>query len=184
MKESPLEKADAIFVLGGNINDRTALASELFKEGWSDKIIPMGANFDFVQEVLIGCNPDCESGDCNPCKPDALLMQEVLESHFKIPFEAIVPIPKGTSTKEESEFILEFCQKNNYKRIIVVSDLFHLRRISYVFDSPFQKQGIDVILRGAKNSQYSEERWWQFEQGLIMVNNEYVKLFYYWLKGY
>lgn len=184
MKETPIEKADAIFILGGNINDRTACAAQLYNEGWSKKLIPLGANYDYVQEVLIGCNPDCQSNDCNPCKPDALLMQEILETNLNIPFDAIVPIPEGTSTKEESESILSFCLENNYKKIIVVSDLFHLRRISYVFIKPFENKGIKVILKGAKNSHYSEERWWQFEQGLIMVNNEYIKLMYYWLKGY
>lgn len=184
MAETQLEKADAIFVLGGNINDRPVLAAKLYEEGWSEKIIPLGANFDFAQEVLLGCNPDCMSDDCNPCKPDALLMQEVLEEKLNIPFEAIVPLPEGTSTKEESDAILKFCKENGYQTIIVVSDLFHLKRISYVFIEKFEKEGIKVILRGAKNSQYNENFWWQYEAGLIMVNNEYIKLMYYWLKGY
>jgi uncharacterized SAM-binding protein YcdF (DUF218 family) len=184
MPETPLEKADAIFVLGGNLTSRPVLAAKLYHDGWSDKIIPLGANFDFVQEVLIGCNPDCETADCNPCKPDALMMQEILEDQLNVPFEAIVPLPEGTSTKEESDAILNFSKANDYKTIIVVSDLFHLRRISYVFLDKFEEAGIKVILRGAKHSQYNEEKWWKYEQGLIMVNNEYIKLFYYWLKGY
>lgn len=184
MAETPIEKADAIFVLGGNSVDRPILAAKLYHDGWSDKIVPMGANFNFVQEILIGCNPDCLSDDCNPCKPDALIMQEVLEEKLNIPFEAIVPLPDGTSTKEESDAILKFSKENNYETIIVVSDLFHLKRISYAFLDKFEKEGIKVILQGAKNSQYNEETWWQYEQGLIMVNNEYLKLAYYWLKGY
>lgn len=184
MTQTDLEQADAIFILGGNVHDRPILAAKLYHDGWSEKIIPLGANFDFVQEVLIGCNPDCESDDCNPCKPDALIMQEVLEENLNVPFEAIVPLPEGTSTKEESDAILEFSTKNEYKTIIVVSDLFHLRRISYVFIDKFEQAGIHVILRGSSNSQYDEEHWWKYEQGLIMVNNEYIKLAYYWLKGY
>lgn len=184
MAETKLEKADAIFVLGGNINDRPILAAKLYEEGWSNKIIPLGANFDFAQEVLLGCNPDCMSENCNPCKPDALLMQEVLEEKLNIPFESIVPLPLGTSTKEESDAILTFSKENGYQTIIVVSDLFHLKRISYVFIDKFEQEGIRVILRGAKNSHYNEEFWWQYEAGLIMVNNEYIKLMYYWLKGY
>lgn len=184
IKETPLEKADAIFVLGGNISDRPVLAAKLFHDGYGDVIVPLGANFDFVQEALIGCNPDCDEENCNPCKPDALLMQEILEDKLNVPFEAIVPLPKGTSTKEESDAILQFSLDNHYKTIIVVSDLFHLRRISNVFIDQFEEQGIQVILRGSKSSSYNESAWWQYEQGLIMVNNEYIKLLYYWLKGY
>jgi hypothetical protein len=29
---------------------------------------------------------------------------------------------------------------------------------------------------------YDPERWWDTEEGLLMVNNEYVKLLYYALK--
>lgn len=184
MCQTPIEKADAIFILGGNVNDRSILAAKLYNEGWSNKIIPLGANFDFVQEVITGCNPDCIHSDCDPCKPDALLMQEILEENLNIPFEAIIPLPQGTSTKEESDVILEFSIANNYKNIIIVSDLFHLRRISYVFIDKFQEKNIHVILQGAKSSHYSEEYWWQYEQGLIMLNNEYIKLMYYWIKGY
>lgn len=184
MAETPIEKADAIFILGGNISDRPVLAAKLYHDGWSEKVIPMGANFNFEQEVLIGCNPDCTTEDCDPCKPDALLMQEVLEDKLNVPFEAIVPLPEGTSTKEESDAILAFSEANHYKTIIIVSDYFHLRRISNVFLDKFEAQGIKVILRGAKNSAYNEQKWWKYEQGLIMVNNEYIKLAYYWLKGY
>lgn len=184
MAETPIEKADAIFVLGGNILDRPTLAAKLYHEGWSDKIVPLGANFSFEQEVLIGCNPDCETDDCKPCKPDALLMQEVLEDKLNIPFEAIIPLPEGTSTKEESDAILTFSKTNHYKKVIIVSDLFHLRRISNVFIDKFAEEGIQVILQGAKNSHYDEQKWWKYEQGLIMVNNEYIKLLYYFLKGY
>lgn len=176
MKESPLEKSDAIFVLGGNIYDRPIAAKQLLEDGWSDKIIPLGANYGIDQMAWNGGNED-------KCIPDALLMQEFL-LQMNVPNEVIIPIPKGTSTKEESDEILQFSLENGYKTIIVVSDYFHLRRISYVFVDKFAKKGIKVVLRGAKSSTYKEETWWANEQALIMVNNEYVKLLYYWLKGY
>ncbi len=176
MKESPLEKADAIFILGGNIYDRPMAAKQLMEDGWSDKIIPLGANYGIDQMAWNGGNED-------KCIPDALLMQEFL-LQVNVPSESIIPIPKGTSTKEESDEILQFSLDNNYKTIIVVSDYFHLRRINYVFMDKFAEKGIKVILRGAKSSTYKEETWWGNEQALIMVNNEYVKLVYYWLKGY
>ncbi len=176
IKEMPLEKADAIFVLGGNIYDRPLAAKQLYEDGWSDKIIPLGANYGMDQLVW-------NSGNEDKCIPDALLMQEFLELN-NVPSEVIIPLPKGTSTKEESDAILKHSIENNYKTVIVVSDYFHLRRINNVFTAKFAAEGIKVILRGAKSSVYNEDTWWGSEQGLIMVNNEYIKLMYYTLKGY
>ena len=45
----------------------------------------------------------------------------------------------------------------------------------------FEKGGIEIILRGAPSSGYKEDNWWAEEAGLLMVNNEYVKLFYYYI---
>ncbi len=174
--ESPLEKADAIFILGGNIYDRPITAKQLFDEGWSDKLVPLGANFGLDQLVWNAGNED-------KCIPDALIMREFLEIN-KVPSEVIIPIPYGTSTKEESDTILGFSLANNYKTIIIVSDHFHLRRIDNLVTKRFEKEGIKVILRGAESSMYKKEVWWKYEQSLIMVNNEYIKLMYYFLKGY
>ena len=66
-----------------------------------------------------------------------------------------------------------------YERVLVISSLFHLRRIGQVFEAPFAQEGITVLLHGAPSDQFDEARWWQYEEGLIMLNNEYVKLLYY-----
>jgi len=176
VKESKLEQADAIFILGGNVFDRPMAALDLYHKGYANKLIPLGANTGLTMLAW-------HNGDEDKSFSDALVMQEFLLSR-NVPFEDVIPINEGTSTKEESESILKFCKDNKYKTIIVVSDSFHLRRISYVFVDRFADAGIKVILRGASHSEYNEEYWWQFEQGLIMLNNEYVKLAYYWLKGY
>jgi hypothetical protein len=39
-----------------------------------------------------------------------------------------------------------------------------------------------VLLHGAPASSFQESSWWTSEEGLIMLNNEYVKLAYYHIK--
>jgi hypothetical protein len=39
-----------------------------------------------------------------------------------------------------------------------------------------------VIVRGADPIPYKIKGWWKYEKGMIMVNNEYMKLVYYGLK--
>jgi hypothetical protein len=54
--------------------------------------------------------------------------------------------------------------------------------VNNVFRSLLEDAGIQVLIRGAPSSLYDESLWWESETGLIMVNNEYVKLGYYFLK--
>jgi uncharacterized SAM-binding protein YcdF (DUF218 family) len=169
--EDEITQADAIFVLGGNNYDRSLKALDLHHSQLAPVIYTLGEN---VSNDLMILGHEI---------PDALLSQEFLMD-YGLQVNEVVPLVKGTSTAEESEAILQVCLQNKYKKIIVVSDKFHLRRISYVFKQKFAQQDIHVMLAGAPNSNYREEAWWQYESGLIMLNNEYIKLVYYVLKGF
>lgn len=168
--EDPLKKSDAIFVLGGNIFDRSTHGVYLYEQDYAPVIHPMG---EVVEKILLTTDDQ---------KPDALLAQYYMINKLNTPAQDVKPIIKGTSTKEESEAILSYAIENNYKRIIVVSDKFHLRRIRSTFKKTFKEKEIEVLLSGAPNSSYREDYWWNYEAGLIMVNNEYVKLMYYFFK--
>jgi uncharacterized SAM-binding protein YcdF (DUF218 family) len=91
-------------------------------------------------------------------------------------------INQGNSTMEESEIILQMCKEHQWNQIIVVSDIFHTHRIRFVFEDKFEEAGIAVCYVGAPSSRYNEKEWWKDEDGLIMVNNEYIKLLYYYWK--
>jgi uncharacterized SAM-binding protein YcdF (DUF218 family) len=176
IKEAPLQKADALFVLGGNVFDRPNEAFKIYKAGYTDNIITLGANSGFTQLAM--------NNGADPLSvADAVVMYDFLLEKG-VPTEVVRPIVEGTSTKEECEAILNYCMLRHYEKIIVVSDLFHTRRIHNVFVAYFAEEGIEVIVRGASHSEYDESSWWNYEGGLIMVNNEYVKLLYYMLKGY
>jgi len=163
------EEVDAIFILGGNTFDRSNHGVELYREGLTQNIVTLGSNTATVLKS-VGLEGLC----------DALVSQKHLLKKG-IPEDVVYALEKGTSTKEEADAILEYCLDKGYSEVIVVSDKFHTRRISYTFDE-FEENGINVLLSGASNSNYEEDYWWRDEAGLIMVNNEYVKLLYYYLK--
>lgn len=64
----------------------------------------------------------------------------------------------------------------------MVSTEFHLRRVRWVFRRNFKGTGITVLVQPAQSRRYDAARWWASEEGLLMVNNEYVKLAYYLLR--
>ena len=66
--------------------------------------------------------------------------------------------------------------------ITIVSDKFHSRRIRNLFEDELNDLNVSFYIIGATNSRYSEDKWWEEERGMIMVNNEYMKALYYFLK--
>lgn len=163
--EDEIEKVDAIYVLGGASDERSKEATYLFKKGFAKKIICTGEHID--KSLLL---------------VDTILTEAEITGAFLkkngVSKNNILYIKKGTSTREEADLIFNDAKK--YKKIMILSSKFHLRRVRRVFTKAFENSSVKLIFRGAPSTEYNEQEWWKYEKGLLMVNNEYVKLFYYW----
>lgn len=162
-----LHKTKYLFVLSGAAIERGETAAKLYHEGYSEKIICTGK---VVPQELIVINMPL---------PESQLTKIWLLKNG-VPDSSINLLESGTSTLEESFAILAFCKKNKITEITVISSLFHTRRVRFVFKE-FINYGITVFIAGSPANRYDENFWWQAEDGLLMVNNEYVKLIYYWI---
>jgi uncharacterized SAM-binding protein YcdF (DUF218 family) len=166
IREDQLEQADAIYILGGASNERSAEAVRLYKNGYSKKFICTGEHQSEIFELL-----------------DTVLTEAEITGTFLkksgIPKKNITCLNKGTSTREEAEIIFSHAN-GNYNKIIILSSKFHLRRVKRVFTQKFEGSEIQLIFRGAPAIDYDENEWWKYEKGLLMVNNEYIKWWYYW----
>lgn len=167
--EDELQKSEAIFVLSGGPHDRANEAARLLEQNWAPYVICTGEQVPVLFKVIGETLDECDLTKIS-------LLDAGVDS------SKIVDIHIGSSTRAESHAILAYCKSKNMKRIIVVSDKFHTNRIDYAFRDLFEDEGIELVLRGAPSSAYREDLWWAEEAGLLMVNNEYVKLFYYFLK--
>ncbi len=169
IQEDELSQCDALFVLSGNPKDRAMESARLLKAGYAPKVVCTGESVHRIL-LVVGDRTD-EAG---------LSRMELLAAG--IPDNQIEVLHIGTSTREESEAILAYCKIKGFKKIMVVSDKFHTNRIDYAFRDVFEDAGIQLVLRGSPSNAYSESNWWANEEGLIMVNNEYIKLLYYYVK--
>jgi len=167
--EDELIHSDAIFVLSGNPTDRAAEAARLLKAGYADHVVCTGEQIPALFEVIDVTMDEADLSKISLCEAG-------------IPEEQIEVLHVGSSTREEANAILMYCQTKGLDTIMVVSDKFHTHRINYAFRDLFDDAGIQLVLRGGPSSAYREDLWWAEESGLLMVNNEYVKLFYYFLK--
>ena len=166
MPEDPLQHVEAVYVLGGSSLDRGREAARVVREGWSPVVYFTGGNIPTALESIGVMRTEAE-----------ICLQAAIEAG--LPPEQGQALRVGTSTMEESQFIRVHAKGHGYARIMVISSRFHLRRIGSVFQEPFAQEGITVLLHGAPSGQFDEARWWHYEEGLIMLNNEYVKLLYY-----
>ena len=167
--EDPLQKVDALVVLSGGGYDRGNEAVKILHAGYVNKVICTGGNPVIELRVF---NIDTLESD----------MTVANLKRQGVPDSVIVILRDGTSTKEESELIAQYCKEHQLKKIMILSSKLHTHRVQEVFKTKLKKQGVEVIVRGATNSRFDELKWWQDENGLIAVNNEWIKRFYYWWK--
>lgn len=161
--------APVTFVLGGNSFDRGMKALDIYNKKLTDKIVCSGGNIPSVLEAIDTVLYEAEI-------TKALLVKN------QVPTLLIHTLTTSTSTLEESNEILSYCLNNNIKTATIISSKFHLRRVRNVFEDKFDSKGIKLNFVGASSSNYDEAQWWKSEEGMIMVNNEYMKLVYYLVK--
>jgi uncharacterized SAM-binding protein YcdF (DUF218 family) len=158
-----------IFVLSGNSYDRVNAAVSLSKTSRIGQFVCTGENQ--IPDMKVCCPTTFE---CDFTQMQLLKMG--------IDPSKILILKKGTSTLEESEEIMNYCIEHKISSIVILSNKFHTRRIRNVFVKKLKNKGIDVCVKGAPDSRYSEQTWWQSEAGLLAVNSEYIKLAYYLIK--
>ncbi|MBP8822342.1 MAG: YdcF family protein [Flavobacteriales bacterium] len=167
--EDPPNRVDAVFVLGGSVYDRGMEAARIHQQGLSPRFIFTGAP---VPTALKALGIDSTEAECT--RNTAVMAG--------IPLAHTTALNKGTSTFEEAVALLDHARSHGLDTVMVISNRFHLRRIGMVFRPRFEQAGITVLLHGAPSPDINEAFWWASEEGLVMLNNEYLKLGYYWLR--
>lgn len=164
--EDEIEHTEAVFVLGGNPETRAKKAAEVYKAGYADEFITTGGHRNNIAAKYN--MPDSEAG-----------ITKAFMEHYGIPSEKVEALSVATSTREESFHIFSYCQSKGWKKIMLITDRFHTRRVTQVFRNKFTKAGIEVVIVGVSNEKYKEERYWEQERGLVMVIEEYIKMVHY-----
>lgn len=162
-------KADAMYVLGGAPYDRGTHASLLLRNGCTRIAYCTGSNISQSYKAEGRALTEADLSRSAAMRVGASPAQ-------------ILPLPYGTSTWEEALGVLHHARSKGLDTILVVSTDFHTRRVGNVFRERFEGSGITVLVKGAPSSEYDADAWWNSEQGLLMVNNEYVKTLYYLIK--
>ncbi len=156
------------FVLGGEPWERGTYAATLYHKGWVKTLHCTGKPVHPVVKAL------------KKHYTEAQLTAFVLKQK-KVKESAIIVHNIGTSTLEEVRFIFQYAQQQGWKEVAIISSRFHTGRIRRVVDF-FQERYpmIHIFIWGAPHLNFQEKQWWKYENGMIFVNNEYMKMLYYW----
>lgn len=167
--EDPLERAPAVVVLAGEVPFRAMEAGQLYKEGWSPKIVLTRGKRDEAYHALeaLGIKPI----DYN---------REVL-LRLGIPASAVLLIEEEVeNTFQELSAVLRLLQDQGWGRVIVVTSKTHSRRVAQIWRYLTHGQQV-AIIRWARRDPYTADGWWKKRTFAFVVLREYLGLVNLWL---
>ena len=165
----PLSQSDVIVVLGGGPDTRPFEAARLFHLGLAPKILLTNPKLTPSEQLgLVPSGVDLARR--------ILLKKEVPENVISVTTEIV------NSTYDESMAVRDWAQANNAKRIIIPTDIFHTRRVRWLFRKELTPLGIQVEVEAVPVRDYTEENWWQDETGMVAFQTEIIKYVFYRLK--
>jgi uncharacterized SAM-binding protein YcdF (DUF218 family) len=163
-----LQPADAIFLLNSDVNIRPFRAAELYKQGLAREVII--ARAEDTPVVSLGLLPN-----------DTDISVGVMEK-LGVPPEKIIvlTVPGGvTSTHDEAAALRTYIETTHIRRIILVTSVFHTRRAGWIFHRTLAGLPVVLEIAAVPYTDFDQTTWWKNEDGLITINNEYIKLIFY-----
>jgi uncharacterized SAM-binding protein YcdF (DUF218 family) len=160
--------ADAVAVFGGGVADRPFAAAEYYREGLVKKVLVSSVRLGPAEQLGI-------------VKPDAVANREMLLK-LGVPNEDIEYFGDSLSnTHEEAVALHAWAERTGARTIIVPTEIFAARRVRWTLRRAFGS-GFTVEVPALEPMDYHRDDWWQHEQGVIALQNEILKYFYYRIK--
>ncbi len=167
----PPQPADIIFLLNGDFNTRPFRATELYKQGLAPLVVIARAeDGPAVKMGLLPNDTDISVG----------VMQRLGVPQGKI---VVLPFSGGvTSTFDEAVALHDYIETTHISKVLLVTSEFHSRRARWIFARELAGLPVSLLSVAVPYSTFDRTNWWTNENGLITVDNEYIKLIFYYFK--
>lgn len=170
--EDPLEKADAILVLGGTMYERPLEAADLYREGWAPRLFLIRELADWGEgELLTRGIPYLRGID---------IQVDTLQK-LGVPREAITVLEQANSTAQEADYAYDLVTRERFASVIVVTSKQHTRRARLVMRRRLDETGARVIVRASRYDRADVDRWWANRSTLRFTLFETQRLIGYWI---
>ena len=154
-------RADIILALGGDSGDRIAMAARLYDQRYASRVMLTGLE-----------------------NSPAMMRSNYLNWRVneKVPDSAVI-LGQGTGNSwDEAVNTLALLKQRGWKRVMVVSDPPHMRRLHWVWSKVFAGSDKEFVLVHSAPEWWNPARWWANDQSRLFVVMEYIKLAYYSVK--
>lgn len=147
------EHSDLIVVFAGD-NGRLEKAAELYKLGYGKKVLFTPSQNDLTTQAAVATG---------------------------IPASAIILDRQATSTYKNAVVTLDVMKKNGYKKALVVTSDYHIRRSRFILNR-LNEDGYEINIVGALNTK--EQHWTERSNANAIWWSEFRKLMGYRLGLY
>ncbi len=166
-----IEVADAILIEGWTNDEEIQYAVDLFKKGFGKYIFTTG--------YKIGRFADCYKSDNYAEVTKEQISKMGVEDYKIIP---VIQPERGTYNEAVSSKLL--FEKYNIKSVLIVTANWHILRTYLTYKEVFEEKPITFYLAPVEAEMCKVNNWWKSHYGLEYLFSEYLKLIYYWFKGY
>jgi uncharacterized SAM-binding protein YcdF (DUF218 family) len=164
-REPAADSADLIVALGGGFGEREARAADLYLKGVAARVLLTG----FTEGTD-------EARAASLAWPSRLLVER------GVPREAILIDTRSTSTWTEARNTLALARAHGWRRVIVVTDPPHLRRVKWAWDRVAAPGDAELVLVSSAPDWWRPNGWWRDERSAVFTFNELLKLLFYALR--
>lgn len=171
--EDPLQKADAIIVLGGTMYERPLEAVDIYQAGYAPKIFLIREIPDWGEQILLQRHiPIVRAVD----------IQAETMAKLGVPRSAIEMIEPSDNTAEEARHVRDLVAAHKWSRVIIVTSKQHTRRARLVMQRRLSPLGAQVIMRGSKYDRAVLTPWWWRDRATFRFTLfESQRLLGYWI---
>jgi uncharacterized SAM-binding protein YcdF (DUF218 family) len=170
-KEDQIGNADVIAVLAGTRMDRGLEAADLYRRGYAPRIL-LTRNIPERSFAALAAR-----GITFPA--DVEITRDALAT-LGVPRDAIVlPEKIHDNTAEEAQTLRQLAVSNGWRRMIVVTSKYHLRRAGFALRRELAGTGVEVQMHGSRYDDVNPDRWWTSRKDWRWVLSEGGKLIAY-----
>jgi uncharacterized SAM-binding protein YcdF (DUF218 family) len=172
-REDPLVRADAIFVFAGTLVERPLEAADLHASGYALRIVITKATAEQATSFIE------ERGIRVPTTFD--LTRDILRQLDVADDALIAPERIHDNTAEEADTLRALAMEHGWRRVIVVSSKYHLRRVALACRRALRGTGVELVVRGSRYDPSEPQRWWSRRSDIRWVASELPKVMAYGL---
>ena len=164
----PITAADAVAVLGGDLDTRPFEAADLYKKGLVPKVLV--SRVEEGRASTMGLIPGHSE------------LNRIVLLKLGVPDTAIETFGEANgSTRDEALALRVWADRHGVTRIIIPTEVFSARRVRWIFDRKFVGSSVAIeIATIGQNDSHAE--WLKSEKAMIAFQNEILKYLYYRLK--